>query len=145
MKIRPLHFNLTTLVTLLAATPLVLLTSGFLTRSQATNSLPTAQWILDRYVKVSGERANLVKHTSVTIRGRYQNPGDKVATSLRNATSCLILSLRSDVPSPVHPNQNLMMTGGIAHRRIVAGPGNLRNYGRNNNSQETSSSLSTDF
>jgi hypothetical protein len=87
MKIRPLHFNLTALVPLLAATPLVLLTSGFLIRPQATNSLPTAQCVLDRYAKVSGERANLTKHTSVTIRGRYQNPGDKVdATTVSYST-----------------------------------------------------------
>lgn len=40
--------------------------------------LPSAQWVLDRYAEVSGQRAHLPQHTSITIRGRYQDPGHKI-------------------------------------------------------------------
>jgi hypothetical protein len=48
------------------------------TNAPSDEKLPTAQWVLDRYAEVSGERANLLKHKSVTIHGRYQVPSDKL-------------------------------------------------------------------
>jgi hypothetical protein len=49
--------------------------------TSADEKLPTAQWVLDRHAEVSGERANLLKHKSVTIHGRYQVPADKLEAS----------------------------------------------------------------
>ena len=48
---------------------------------------PTAQWVLDRYAEVSGERAHLLKHKSVTIHGRYKDPAQKIeATTISYTT-----------------------------------------------------------
>ena len=55
--------------------------------TSADEKLPTAQWVLDRYAEVSGERANLPKHKSVTIHGRYEDPANKIeATTISNTT-----------------------------------------------------------
>ena len=51
---------------------------GIAASTSADERLPTAQWVLDRYAEVSGERANLLKHESATIHGRYQVPADKL-------------------------------------------------------------------
>ena len=48
------------------------------TGAPSGEKLPTAQWVLDRYAEVSGERANLLKHKSMTIHSRYQVPADKL-------------------------------------------------------------------
>ena len=59
-----------------AAVPSVFIAIG--AGTSADEKLPTAQWVLDRYAEVSGQRANLLKHKSVTIHGRYQVPADKL-------------------------------------------------------------------
>ena len=60
----------------LAVVPSVFIAIG--AGTSADEKLPTAQWVLDRYAEVSGQRANLLKHKSVTIHGRYQVPADKL-------------------------------------------------------------------
>jgi hypothetical protein len=62
--------------------------SSLLTFSQSANdALPTAQQVLDRYAEVTGERAYLQQHTSMTIRGRYEDPANKIqATTISYTT-----------------------------------------------------------
>jgi hypothetical protein len=55
----------------------------------------------------------------------------------RHVMPDFIVEVRHAFSGPPQPNQELMMPGGITHRRSVAGRGILRNYGQNNNSPET--------
>jgi hypothetical protein len=41
-------------------------------------TLPTALQVLDRYVRVTGGRDALLRHTSITVHGRLQVPAQKV-------------------------------------------------------------------
>lgn len=43
----------------------------------AADKLPTVRYVLERYVAVTGGREALLRHESVTIHGRYQQPAAK--------------------------------------------------------------------
>ena len=53
----------------------------------ADEKLPSAQWVLDRYAEVSGERAHLQQHLSMTVRGRYEDPANKIEASTISYTT----------------------------------------------------------
>ena len=57
--------------------------------------LPSAQSVLDRYAEVSGQRAHLPHHTSITIRGRYQDPANKIEASTISYTTKDCVTLQS--------------------------------------------------
>jgi hypothetical protein len=46
--------------------------------AQTAGTLPSAQEVLDRYVEVTGGREALLRHKSMTVHGRYQEPKTKL-------------------------------------------------------------------
>jgi hypothetical protein len=44
----------------------------------AQEKLPSVDYVLDRYVRVTGGRDALLSHKSMTVRGRYQEPAAKL-------------------------------------------------------------------
>jgi hypothetical protein len=80
---REAHMNLRSIsifLCLLCAFAVSALSLGFPQSSDP--SLPAAQQVLNRYAEVSGEYAHLAQHTSITIRGRYQDPSNKIEATL---------------------------------------------------------------
>jgi hypothetical protein len=85
MKLTGKSMNRTTMswVRLLTAslTAVILLVIPWAARpspKQTTGSLPSAQQVLDRYVEVTGGKEALLRHKSVTVHGRYQEPQTKL-------------------------------------------------------------------
>ena len=55
----------------------ITISSGRPLRAQSEAGLPSAKAVLDRYVETTGEEA-LLRHKSMTVRGRYQDPSNKL-------------------------------------------------------------------
>lgn len=54
------------------------LLDGMHLRVQGDGGLPTAQAVLDRHVEATGGKDALVRHKSMTVHGRYQEPNTKL-------------------------------------------------------------------
>lgn len=47
-------------------------------QAQRGESLPSVGWVLERYVEATGGQEALLRHESITLRGRYQVPSKKL-------------------------------------------------------------------
>jgi len=56
----------------------LLLAKALPVAAQTKEKLPAAQQVLDRYVEVMGGKEALLRHSSMTVHGRYQVPTEKV-------------------------------------------------------------------
>lgn len=54
------------------------LLSATMAMGQTSGKLPTTSAVLDRYVRATGGRAALLRHKSMTVHGRYQDPQNKL-------------------------------------------------------------------
>jgi hypothetical protein len=66
--------------------------------SQTTDKLPKAEDVLNRYVEVTGGRDALLRHKSMTVHGRYQDPAQKLDVETVAYTKDGKLLLKAQLP-----------------------------------------------
>lgn len=66
--------------------------------SQTASKLPKAEEVLNRYIEVTGGRDALLRHKSMTIHGRYQDPAQKLDVETVSYTKDGKLLLKAQLP-----------------------------------------------
>jgi hypothetical protein len=66
--------------------------------TQTNNKLPKAEEVLNRYVEVTGGRDALLRHKSMTVHGRYQDPAQKLDVETVFYTKDGKLLLKAQLP-----------------------------------------------